>query len=112
MYIRKNDRERNIGNHKKQIEELGEWFNKEKLGLFYFKSDVTESHMFLGTNRLRYSYIIYHNGILGDGYVIVDQVFNRKDDGGRDLCYCEARVKIDDLKLWLLKEIVNNYNSE
>lgn len=106
MGISKNDRERNIENHNKILEELGEWFNKEKLGLFHFHSAVTKSHMFLGMG-LRYSYIIYSSGILGDGYVIVEQVYSKTTQNDKSLSYYEARVKIDNLKLWLLKEIVN-----
>lgn len=106
MGISKNDRERNIENHDKILEELGEWFNKEKLGLFYFHS-ATGSHMFLGMG-LRYSYIIYSSGILSDGYIIVEQVYSKTTQNDKSLSYYEARVKIDDLKLWLLKEIANN----
>ena len=106
MGINKNDRERNIENHDKILEELGEWFNKEKLGLFYFKSNVTKTHMFLG-NTLKYSYIINQDGILGNGYIIVDKTFNKNIQGDNGLSYFEITVKIEDFKLWLLKEIVN-----
>lgn len=86
----------------KQLLDIGEEFNKEKLGMFFFYSKVLGSFMFLGNKYFDCSFVTTRENIKGNGDIRLTILVNVNSNLKERVS--DVVINIKDLKEWIIRK--------
>lgn len=87
----------------KQLLDIGEEFNKEKLGMFFFYSKTLGSFMFLGNKYFDCSFTTTKNEIKENGDIKFTILVNVNSNNLKERI-SEVTINIKDLKEWIIRK--------
>lgn len=87
----------------KQLLDIGEEFNEEKLGMFFFYSKRLESFMFLGNKYFDCSFITTKDEIKENGDISLTILTNVNNNNLKERTSTIV-INIKDLKEWIIRK--------